>query len=92
MLCVVLNVIEFGTPLDEAIAAPRLHQQWFPDQIEMEAKLAEKYPDAVAELTKRGHKVVKVRSQGDAHSIWWDAKMGTYQVVTDPRRASRPAP
>jgi gamma-glutamyltranspeptidase/glutathione hydrolase len=92
VLWVTLGVLEFDLPLREAVYGPRLHQQWFPDQIQMEAKLAEKYPEAVAELTRRGHKVAKVRSQGDAHSIWLDPKTGKYEGVTDPRRASRPAP
>jgi gamma-glutamyltranspeptidase/glutathione hydrolase len=92
VLWVTLGVLEFDLRLRDAVYGPRLHQQWFPDQIQMEAKLAEKYPDVVAELTKRGHKIARVRSQGDAHSIWLDPKTGKYEGVTDPRRASRPAP
>jgi gamma-glutamyltranspeptidase/glutathione hydrolase len=87
VLCVVLNVLEFGLSLDEAVAAPRLHHQWFPDRLQVEPGLA----GAIADLEKLGHKVEKVPVQGDAHSIWRHPKTGTYQGVTDKRRAGRPA-
>jgi gamma-glutamyltranspeptidase/glutathione hydrolase len=91
VLCVTLDVLEHRLPLREAVHAPRLHHQWFPDRIQIEAELAEKHPRTIRELEKLGHKVAKVAKQGDAHSIALDAKSGTYQGVTDPRRASRPA-
>jgi gamma-glutamyltranspeptidase/glutathione hydrolase len=91
VLCVVLNVIEFGMPLPEAIAAPRIHHQWFPDRIQAEAGLFEKHKEAIEQLQKMGHRVMRVRTQGDAHSIWLDPKTGKYQGAVDPRRAGRPA-
>ncbi len=33
---VFLNVVEFDLPLDSAVAAPRFHHQWLPDQIWLE--------------------------------------------------------
>ena len=88
VLCVTLNVLEFGMPLREAVDAPRMHQQWFPDRIQIEAKGAD--AATIAALTKKGHAVMKVGAQGNAHSIWLDAKTGTYQGVRDRRRAGRP--
>ncbi len=41
-----LNVVEFDMPLDRAVAAPRFHHQWLPDQISCE-------PDAVDTLVRR---------------------------------------
>lgn len=32
----ILNVVEFGMSMDEAVAAPRFHHQWKPDQIRLE--------------------------------------------------------
>ncbi len=89
VLWVMLGVLEFGEPLHEAVVSPRFHHQWFPDRIEVEATLAQKHPATIAALEKRGHKIVKVRDQGDAHSIWLDPKTGTYQGVVDPRRQAR---
>jgi gamma-glutamyltranspeptidase/glutathione hydrolase len=90
VLWVTLGVLEFGETLREAVHAPRLHQQWFPDRIEVEAAFMKKHPATIAALKKLGHKVTKVRDQGDAHSIWLEPKTGTYQGVIDPRRQSRP--
>ena len=36
VLQTILNVIEYDMPLDKAVAAPRFHHQWLPDQISVE--------------------------------------------------------
>jgi gamma-glutamyltranspeptidase/glutathione hydrolase len=92
VLCVVVNVLDYGMPLGEAIDAPRMHHQWFPDRIQLEARAFDKHPEAVRALEKMGHRVTKVRAQGDAHSIWLNPKTGRYEGAIDPRRAGRPAP
>jgi gamma-glutamyltranspeptidase/glutathione hydrolase len=86
VLQVVLNVIEFDLPLRQAVDAPRIHQQWFPDRIQVEAALAKEHAGAIQALEKLGHKVTTVRNQGDAHSIWLGAKK-TYEGAPDRRRA-----
>jgi gamma-glutamyltranspeptidase/glutathione hydrolase len=91
VLCVVLNVVEFHMPLREAVEAPRMHMQWFPDRVQVEEKLFDKHAAEVKKLEALGHKVLKVRAQGDAHSVWRDPKTGKYQGVMDPRRAGRAA-
>jgi gamma-glutamyltranspeptidase/glutathione hydrolase len=88
VLWVTLGVLEHGETLTDAVRAPRLHHQWFPDRIEVEAAFAVKYPAAIAGLKKLGHPIVQVRDQGDAHSIWLDPKTGKYQGAIDPRRQS----
>jgi gamma-glutamyltranspeptidase/glutathione hydrolase len=53
VLLVVLNVVDFGMNVQEAIDAPRFHHQWLPDRI-----LHEKWglsPDTLALLAARGH-------------------------------------
>jgi gamma-glutamyltranspeptidase/glutathione hydrolase len=92
VLQVVLNVLEFDMDLRKAVAAPRQHHQWFPDRLEVEAKLVEDHPEAIAALKKMGHRVKKVDPQGDAHSIGLEPKTKRYQGVRDWRRAGRPAP
>jgi gamma-glutamyltranspeptidase/glutathione hydrolase len=67
---VVWNVLEFGMDVDEAVAAPRTHHQWFPDELKYEGADDPANASAVAELRKRGHRVFsKPHRQGDAHSI-----------------------
>lgn len=67
---VVLNVLEFEMDVDAAVAAPRTHHQWFPEELRFEAADLPEHADTIAALVKLGHRVQKkpVR-QGDAHSI-----------------------
>jgi gamma-glutamyltranspeptidase/glutathione hydrolase len=91
VLGVVVNVVDSEMPLREAVDAPRMHQQWFPDRVQLEASAWEKHAEAVARLEKLGHRVLKVRAQGDAHSIWYNVRKGEYEGAMDLRRAGRPA-
>ncbi len=91
VLCVVLNVLEFEMPLREALDAPRMHMQWFPDRLQVEPGHFDKHKKAVEALEAMGHKVIKVNAQGDAHSIWLDPKTKTYRGEHDKRREGRPA-
>ncbi len=66
VLQVILNVIEHGMPLADAVAAPRIHHQWLPDEVAIE----EGIPLAVLRaLEARGHKLVQRPVTGAAHSI-----------------------
>jgi len=82
VLCIVVNVIDFDMGLQEAVDAPRLHHQWFPDEVRFEG-LSE-YPALVEGLRKMGHRVFATR-QGDAHSILVDPKTGVYHGAADHR-------
>lgn len=81
-LQVVLNVVEFEMPLREAVDAPRLHMQWFPDQVRFEGVTT--HAEAVKRLEAMGHKVTAHR-QGDAHSIAVDPKTGAFVGAADRR-------
>jgi gamma-glutamyltranspeptidase/glutathione hydrolase len=54
VLQVILNVIDFGMNVQEAIDAPRFHHQWQPDKLFLERGIS---PDTVALLRARGHAV-----------------------------------
>ena len=96
VLDVVLGVTAFRLPVRAAVDAPRVHHQWLPDETRFEAGAIP--PAARATLEGMGHALRRdpVRSQGDAHSIWYDAATRTAWGANDRRspdsKASVPPP
>jgi gamma-glutamyltranspeptidase / glutathione hydrolase len=82
VLCIVVNVVDFQMSIRDAVDAPRLHHQWFPDEARFEG--VSKNKEAVETLRKMGHKISGT-GQGDAHSIWVDPKTGVYHGAADNR-------
>lgn len=79
---VVLNVLVYGMNAQKAIAAPRLHHQWQPDQL-----LVERWGlDALTlqDLSRRGHKIQFRDGWGNASAIVRSAD-GTLEGAADPR-------
>jgi gamma-glutamyltranspeptidase/glutathione hydrolase len=54
VLQVILNVIDFGMNVQDAVDAPRVHHQWLPDKLSLERGIS---PDTVALLRSRGYDV-----------------------------------
>jgi gamma-glutamyltranspeptidase/glutathione hydrolase len=68
VLQTILNVLDHGMSVQRAVAAPRLHHQWLPDELRMEAMGLS--PDTVALLEKMGHKFSRARGEmGSCHAI-----------------------
>jgi gamma-glutamyltranspeptidase/glutathione hydrolase len=90
VLQVVLNVIDFGMNIQEAIDAPRFHHQWLPDQIFWEERGVN--PDTRTRLEAMGHTFRNIpgasRSPGtigDAHGVMIDPATGMRLGASDPR-------
>ena len=66
VLQIILNVIDRGMDIAAAVAAPRIHEQWMPDQVYVEPGIAD---DIVAALEAGGDKVVPQRPFTSANSI-----------------------
>jgi len=66
VLQVIVNVIDRGMDIAQAVAAPRVHAQWMPDQVYVEPALP---ADIVAALQARGDKIVPQRPFTSANSI-----------------------
>jgi gamma-glutamyltranspeptidase / glutathione hydrolase len=66
VLQIILNVIDHQMNIAESVAAPRIHHQWLPDQVNAEHGLS---PDTIRLLEARGHSVVIDRTFGSANSI-----------------------
>jgi gamma-glutamyltranspeptidase/glutathione hydrolase len=66
VLQVIVNVIDYHMDVAAAVAAPRLHHQWLPDEVRIERGFAE---DALSELRAKGHRIVEPMGQTSANSI-----------------------
>jgi gamma-glutamyltranspeptidase / glutathione hydrolase len=83
VLQVILNVLDFGMNINEAIGAPHIHYQLYPDQIDYEPfGLAE---DVKNNLISRGHKIGEQRSLGRIEGIYIDHKNNCFFGTSDPR-------
>ncbi|MGO9932518.1 MAG: gamma-glutamyltransferase [Steroidobacteraceae bacterium] len=66
VLEVIVNVIDHGMTLQEAIDAPRIHHQWFPDTLAGEPFALS--ADTVTALTGMGYKVVALEPWGTGNA------------------------
>jgi gamma-glutamyltranspeptidase/glutathione hydrolase len=84
VLQVIVNVVDFGMNIQEAIDSPRFHHQWLPDKINWEQ--FEFSRDTTEVLVKMGHIFnEKPEAIGDAHAIAI-APDGARLGASDPRR------
>jgi len=80
----IMNVVDHGMDIAQAIAAPRIHHQWLPDQIRWEPYGINS--DVLRGLKKRGHVFRKNPGRmGDAHGILVDPRTGRMTAASDPR-------
>ena len=84
VLQVILNVVDFGMGIQEAVSAPRIHHQWLPDRIRVEEGGFSEY--TISELQALGHRVEVGDTQGLAHSILIDGRSGDRVAGVDPRK------
>src|SRR6202049_745897 len=85
VLQVIVNVVDFGMDLQEAVDAPRFHHQWLPDKIDWER--FEFSRDTTEEPPKGGYIFAeKPESLGDAEAIMVDPQSGVRLGASDPRR------
>jgi gamma-glutamyltranspeptidase/glutathione hydrolase len=66
VLQVIVNVIDRKLPVAEAIAEPRMHHQWWPDEVAVEHGFS---PDLIRALKARSHNVVDGLPRTSANSI-----------------------
>ncbi|KAA0017765.1 gamma-glutamyltransferase [Salinicola corii] len=86
-LQVVMNVIDHGMNIQSAVSAPRIHDQWLPDEIRIEDGIS---PDTIALLEAMGHKISQQEAMGAAQSILIEDD-GTFTGGADPRRSTSSA-
>ena len=67
VLQVIVNVIDYQMDIAAAVAAPRLHHQWMPDEVRVEPGFPE---DVLAALRSKGHRVMDSERYSSANSIF----------------------
>ena len=90
VLQVIVNVIDYGMNLQQAINVPRFHHQWLPDEVFYEFG---NLPEALrAGLVGMGYHIrPKPEDIGDAHGVMVDPKTGERLGASDWRRGGKPA-
>jgi gamma-glutamyltranspeptidase/glutathione hydrolase len=83
----IVNTIDFGMPAEAALAQPRFHHQWRPDELKIERKAG---PEVLKELTRRGHHIVPVEALGAAQAISLSTA-GAFAGSADPRGGGKAA-
>ena len=86
VLMTILNVVDFGMNIQEAVDAPRLHHQWLPDQTRYERWGLSL--DTLALLEQKGHTMVETRVQGAVSAIYYNAEDNVLEAAEDRRRTS----
>jgi len=66
VLQVIVNVLDYKMDLAAAIAFPRLHHQWLPDEVRVEPGFSVEVLDV---LKEKGHRVVESMGYSSANSI-----------------------
>jgi gamma-glutamyltranspeptidase/glutathione hydrolase len=85
---VLMGVVDYGLNIQQAVNAPRFHNQWLPDEISVEHIGIS--PDTVGILERMGHKVnVKGGFWGDAECIAIDPQTGERLGASDGRNEGK---
>lgn len=81
----IMNVIDFGMNIEEAVSAQRFHHQWFPNKLFIEKDM----PNDVKEnLIKKGHELSSGEAESAVQAIM--IKDGKITGASDPRKGGLP--
>jgi gamma-glutamyltranspeptidase/glutathione hydrolase len=80
---VLMGVVDYGMNIQEAVNAPRFHNQWMPDMLNVEQWFS---PDTVQVLQKMGYHVeIGLHDGSTAYPYWSDAEC----IAIDPKSSER---
>ena len=80
---ILMGVVDYGMNIQEAVNAPRFHNQWLPDVVNVERWFS---PDAVRLLEQMGHKVESGETAGgDTAPYWSDGECIAIDLKTGER-------
>jgi gamma-glutamyltranspeptidase/glutathione hydrolase len=80
---VFMSVVDYGMNIQEAVNAPRFHNQWMPDVVNVEKWFS---PDTLSDLKKMGYNIeIGLHSGDDVYPYWSDAEC----IAVDPKTGER---
>jgi gamma-glutamyltranspeptidase / glutathione hydrolase len=80
---ILMGVVDYGMNVQEAVNAPRFHNQWMPDVLNVEQWFS---PDTVQALNKMGYKVeIGLHDGSNVSPYWSDAEC----IAIDPKTGER---
>ena len=79
----ILNVVDHGMTIAEAIEAPRIHHQWLPDRTLVERNGIS--PDTRGLYEAFGHEIREVGAIGSAMGVYRDPETGVLHGASDTR-------
>ncbi|MBL7191896.1 gamma-glutamyltransferase, partial [bacterium] len=82
VLQTILNKLDFGMDIQDAVSAPRIHNQWKPDKIYMEADIP---VDVMENLVAKGHRIYIGGVGATVEAIYYDMETGIFTGGADPR-------
>jgi gamma-glutamyltranspeptidase/glutathione hydrolase len=82
----IMNVIDFGMNVEEALSAPRFHHQWVPEKLFIEKEMPS---DVRANLESKGHKLEIGQAESAVQAIV--IKEGKISAAADPRKGGLPS-
>jgi gamma-glutamyltranspeptidase / glutathione hydrolase len=68
---VLMGVVDYGMNIQEAVNAPRFHNQWLPDVVNVEKWFS---PDTLGALKRMGYEIETGLYAGDTYAYWSDAE------------------
>lgn len=83
VLSTIENVVDYGMNVQQAVDAPRIHMQWFPDEVQMEPGAFDE--SSMNALKAMGYTFKEIPSWGSAQAVLVDPKTGVRYGGTDRR-------
>lgn len=80
----ILNIIDHGFNIAEAIEAGRIHHQWLPDFTSFESEAFS--PDTIRLYESKGHTIRERGTQGAAMGVYFNREEGLFEGASDSRR------
>ncbi len=80
----ILNVVDYGMNVQQAVNAPRMHQQWYPQKVWIEDGMLS--PESQRKLEAMGYQFRTIHGMGADEAILIDPKSGVLEGANDRRR------